>query len=242
LLLAVVLPCTGCGPLGRIIHPGSMPARELWRLTPTDSVYQRLTGGRPFLAPVDSAQVHATSTGGDVRQPVLPGTLAVTSYTTPGVYGDRGIVWRRGEAEYGEYDSREWAIPLGDMLAHLTAELAARGELSAEPPSFDPMTAGSQTWQWRATVRRFEEVDRGKEVSVSVHIEARIVRAADDSLVWSGAAAVDRPVVGSSILMRNVVAAMSDAAAEVIARLLADAERDLRRAPPAAAAPARARP
>ena len=50
------------------------------------------------------------------------GSVAVSRYVTPGLYGERGIVYRVGESGYATYLSREWAIPLGEMLGRRTAD------------------------------------------------------------------------------------------------------------------------
>lgn len=222
LLTALLLAALGCFRMGKL------PARELYRLAPPDSLVPRLA----LVATPRDSLARTGGGGGEVARPVLPGTLGVMTYVTPGLYGDRAIVYRIGETEYGAYPSREWALPLGEMLGHLTARIAAGTALVREAPVYDPPSPRARTYLWRATVREFEEVDRGRAVLASVRIDATLVRAADDSIVWAGTAARERPVAGST--MTAVVGALSLLAAETIAELLGDAERALAR--PAAAA------
>jgi uncharacterized lipoprotein YmbA len=198
---------------------GTLPARELYRLAPPDS----MVGG------ASASDTTATGGGaGAIVRPALEGTLAVMPYETPGLYGENGIVYRVGETEYGIYPSREWAIPLGDMLGHLTARMAGRTSLTRELPIFDPASPRSHAWLWRARVREFEEVNRGRELLVAVRLEATIVRARDDSVIWSGSAARERAVTDGAD-MPAVVRTLSAAAASAVGELLARAERDLAR-------------
>jgi ABC-type uncharacterized transport system auxiliary subunit len=207
---------------------GTIPAREMYRLTLPDSVgleVPRFDG-----APTGGG-------GGSIVRPVLDGTLGVVAYETPGLYGESSIVFRLGDGEYGAYPSREWALPLGDMLGHITARIAAGHGLTRDLPLYAPPSPRSQTYLWRARVREFEEVDRGKQVFVSVRIDASIVRTRDDSVVWSATAGRERPVVPGNE-MSAVVRTMSVAAASVLDELLDRAEQDLARPggarPPAA--------
>lgn len=227
-----------CGGIVRSIigGPDRLPARELYRLAPSDSLVARLAG---------PASRMPASTAGDgdtlARRPVLTGTLAIQRYTTPGLYGDRSIVFRIGETQYGAYPNREWALPLGDMLGHLTARLAAGTSLVRDAPVYDPPSRRAHTYVWRATVREFEEVDRDPSVLVAVRVEASLVRVADDSVMWSGARAAERAVPQPT--MPHIVGALSGLAAETIAELLAEAERSLARSgvPPVPARPSAVR-
>jgi hypothetical protein len=65
-------------------------------------------------------------------------------------------------------------------------------------------------------------------VSASVSLVARLVRVADDSVLWSGAAHEVEPVAQSRQI-DSVVAALSIAASRAIARLVDDAASTLRR-------------
>lgn len=205
---------------------GTLPARELYRLAASDSA----VGGEV------ASDSTARGGGGAVVRPVLDGPLAIMPYETPGLYGERGIVYRVGETEYGVYPSREWALPLGDMLGHLTARMAAGTTLSRDVPIYDPASPRAQAWLWRARVREFEEVNRGRELLVAVRIEATIVRARDDSVVWSGTTSRERPVTTGTD-MPSVVQTLSAAATSAIGELLARAERDLARPPASSARP-----
>jgi ABC-type uncharacterized transport system auxiliary subunit len=195
-LLGFVVPMSGCPFTGRV------PAREMYRLSLPD-----------------------TGAGGSAASAPLKGTLAILSYAAPGVYGEPGVVFRIGESEYGAYPNREWAVPLGEQLGVLTERILARNPLSTEPAVFDPPSKRSQTYMWRATIREFDEVDRGKQVFAAVRIDARLVRADDDSVLWSGTASAEREVPTQN--MAGIVQTMSVLAEQVVAELVDRAKRDL---------------
>jgi ABC-type uncharacterized transport system auxiliary subunit len=154
------------------------------------------------------------------------GALAVARYTTPGLYGQRGIVYRVGETGYAAYPSREWATPLGEMLGRRTADLLQEKPLLRGGALFDPPTRRAFTHRWRGTVREFEEIDRGSNVFVAVNLEASLVRVDDDSIVWSGAARVERPVPDGT--MEGIIAGLSAATDEVVFALLDSARVSIR--------------
>jgi ABC-type uncharacterized transport system auxiliary subunit len=190
-------------------HIGRLPARELYRL----SLPEPLSG--------DSAAVSAT----DGSPPPLAGTLGIAEYVTPGVYGDPLIVFRINDTEYGSYPSREWAVPLGDQLGVVTERVLTRIALTPERAVFDPPSRRAQTYIWRGTVREFEEVDRGSEVRAAVRIDLRIVRAEDDSILWSGSSRIER--AAQSPDMSGIVQTLSALADEVVTDLATRARREL---------------
>ena len=172
---------------------------------------------------VDTSSIPVVPVNGGLRP--LEGSLAIAPYETPGLYGERGLVFRIGSASYGAYPSREWAVPLSEMLGSLTESVLERSPISTEQAVYDPPSRRSHTYIWRATVREFEEVNIGSAVSVAVRLDVKLVRSADDSLVWSGSGRAERPV--SQPTMDNIVGALSDSAIEVIARLSREAIQEL---------------
>jgi ABC-type uncharacterized transport system auxiliary subunit len=192
-------------PLGCI--RGTIPARELYRIaaTPADTT-----------APSPSNGTRA-----------LPGSLGIAPYITAGIYAEPSIAYRIGDSEYGTYPSREWALPLSQMLGVLTEEMVRRHPLTTEDAIYSPPSLRSQTYLWRGRVRRFEEVDRGKVLSAAVWVDAAILRTSDDSVVWSGSAQRERVVAGST--MSDVVRMLSTLATESVEELVAEAARDLQR-------------
>jgi hypothetical protein len=77
-------------------------------------------------------------------------------------------------------------------------------------------------------VREFDEVDEPTSVSASVAVAAQLVRIADDSVVWAGAAR-ETQSVAESRKIESVVDALSAAASRAITRLADDAASALRR-------------
>ena len=135
-------------------------------------------------------------------------------------------MYRVGEAGYATYPSREWAIPLGEMLGRRTADLVQARPLVRGGALFDPPTRRAFTHLWRGTVREFEEIDRGSDVFVAVNLEASLIRVEDDSILWSGAARVERPVPDGT--MEGIVAELSAATDEVVFALLDSAKVSIR--------------
>lgn len=195
---------------------GSLPARELYRLRPV----------APEAGAPASADAGRPAPAKD--EPVL----RVEPYATPGVYAEPGIVYRVGDTRYGTYPTREWALPLGGMLATLTAGSVARlegGPQRVEDGAGAGRGPAGRGLVWRGVVREFEEVDRDKQVSAAVWLDARLVRAADDSVLWQGSARLERPVTPPT-QMAAVVDGLSDAAQRAVAQLVQEAAPALRRA------------
>ena len=216
-LIVACVGFTAACPLLRIFNQKPLPPRELYRLklADTTSAIQPVNGdGAP-----------------------IAGSIAIAPYETPGLYGESGIVFRVGQSSYGAYPSREWALPLGEMLGTMTESVFLRAPISTEQAVYDPPSRNSHRYTWHGTVREFEEVNVGQVVSVAVRIDVKFVRSADDSLLWSGSARADRPVSLPSDRMENVVNALSDAAIEVINRLGQQAAAELKGSAPSAAAP-----
>ncbi len=171
----------------------------------------------------------ATANGGTTAAgpPVLDGTLAVAPYVTRGIYDERGIVFRVDEYQLAQYASREWAMPLRDMLGELTEEALGISPLTAEAAEFDLGSARSRDYLWRGTVREFEEINRDREVLAAVHLEIEIIRTANDSVVWRGAERIERSVPPPTNSMDRVVETLSGLTGDVLSRLIARARSDL---------------
>jgi ABC-type uncharacterized transport system auxiliary subunit len=184
---------------------GKLPPREFYRLVPVE--------------------VPATNT--TVGKPPLTGSIFVASYKTPGIYGSGSIVYRVGEAAYGEYPSREWALPLGEMLGAMTEDVVRARGLTSGTVKFDSKDPRRDDYEWRASVRQFDEVDAPTSVSASVSLTAQLVRAADDSVIWSGSASATENV-RESRQMASVVSAMSVAAVRAVTQLVDEAAAALR--------------
>jgi uncharacterized lipoprotein YmbA len=184
---------------------GSIPPREFYRLQLPDSlIASRVTEPPSATAP-------------------LPGSLAVDAYRAPGLYGRSGIVYRLNGTEYNSYPQRDWAIPLSDQLGLMTQLVLRHAPLTRDGALFEPPNERSHTWLWRGTVREFEEVDRADgTVLAAVRLEASLIRAADDSVAWSGMVRLERPVDGKRS-MNAVVETLSAIALEAVATLVAEA-------------------
>ncbi|HUF27201.1 MAG TPA: ABC-type transport auxiliary lipoprotein family protein [Gemmatimonadaceae bacterium] len=214
-VLAAALALSG---VAACLPRGTLPSRELYRLRLPDT-----TAGGAMARLIDARRP---------PRPVLDGTIAIAPYRTSGLYSSPPIVFRIDEQQYGQYPTREWALPLSDMLAMTTDQLLLWRQLSEEPPLLDAPARLPQLHVWQGSVREFEEVNRGRDVFVSVALDARIVRTADEAIVWQGSARVEYPVPEGTMLA--IVQAMSDAAAEVVLRLVDDARATIERTAPTA--------
>jgi len=186
---------------------GKLPPREFYRLTVWDSVTAAQRGG---------------------PSPPLSGSIAIVAYDTPGIYGSGSVVYRVGASAYGVYPSREWAIPLGQMLGAMTESVMRRGAVTSGRVMFDPAVPRREQFEWRGTVREFDEVDEPSSVSVAVSLSAQIVRTADDSVIWA-AAIRETERVAEPRKIESVIGALSSTASRAVARLRDDAASTLRR-------------
>jgi ABC-type uncharacterized transport system auxiliary subunit len=152
----------------------------------------------------------------------LEGWLVVDPYVTPGLYAEPQIVYRIGETTYGAYPNREWALPLSTMLGSLTVEILRESDALAGRVTDDPAVLGPESLIWRGKVGEFEEVDRDEHVSVAVHLDAMLLRASDDSVLWRGSARLERPVTDPT--MPAIVDAFAALASDAITRLARQAE------------------
>jgi ABC-type uncharacterized transport system auxiliary subunit len=199
---------------------GSLPPRELYRIDQTPAA----SGS------ADTAATPSRSDGGASNGTANVASIVVRPYETPGVYSHPQIVYRVDAVQYGTYPHREWALPLGVMLAALTAEVLQR-ELAPGTTvrtSAGPAPAGG--FVWRGAVREFEEVDREQTVHAAVRLQAALVRAEDDSVLWQGEARLERPV-SPATSMSAVVEQLAAAAVGAVGVLARQASPVLHAAP-----------
>ena len=193
---------------------GTLPPIELYRLAATDT---------------SALETPVAMT----RGPLFVGSLAIAPYQTPGIYGERNVVYRIGDTQYGKYPSREWALPVAAMLGMITEEVLRHTPVSSGGALYDPPSYRSHDLVWRGLVRELEEVDRGKEVYAAVRLEVRVVRAVDDSLLWTGSARLERSVPHPT--MNAIVSTLSSLSTEVVQSLAEQAHAALTRSAASAA-------
>ena len=178
------------------IH-GKLPPREFYRLR---------------MPPLPDSITAYYRDGG--ASSLLVGGVAIVPYVASGIYGDGNVVYRIDDSEYGSYPNREWAVPVPTMLGLLTEDIFRARPLTRDPAVFDPPSPHAYAYVWRGLVRELEEVDRGNHVYAVVRLDARLVRAKDDSILWSGSARLERPVPAGT--MPAIVDALSQLATEAI--------------------------
>lgn len=194
-LVAVIVILT----LGGCIR-GRLPAREFYRLR---------------TAPLPDSLTAFYHDGG--ASTLALGSVAILPYVAPGVYGDGNIVFRIGDSEMGSYPNREWAVPVPTMLGIMTEDIFRARPLTRDPAIFNPPSAHAHDYVWHGLVRELEEVDKIGHVYAAVRFDARLVRAADDSVVWSGSARLERAVPAGT--MPAIVAMLSQLSTEAILQL-----------------------
>ena len=161
------------------------------------------------------------------RPPVLTGSLVIRPYVAQGIYDRPGIVYRVDDFQLSSYPNREWAIPLRDMLGAITEEALRSRSLTPETATFDARAARTSDYQWRGTVREFEEVNRARQVLAAVHLEVEIIRTANDSVIWKGSERIERAVPPPTNSMQRVVETLSALTADALTRLIDRARSDL---------------
>jgi hypothetical protein len=75
---------------------------------------------------------------------------------------------------------------------------------------------------WEGTVREFEEIDRPPRVYAAVRLDVRVVRNADNVVVWTGTVRREREVIDSQS-MPAIVRNLSLLAADAVMSLANDA-------------------
>jgi hypothetical protein len=118
------------------------------------------------------------------------------------------------------------------MLGMLTEDIFRARPMTRDPAVFDPPSPHAYSYVWRGLVRELEEVDRGTQVFAVVRLDARVVRARDDSILWSGSARAERLVPEGT--MPAIVEALSRLSTDVIVQMQDSARATLLR--PAASA------
>jgi ABC-type uncharacterized transport system auxiliary subunit len=194
---------------------GKLPAREYYRL--------RISQGADSLAALEADGMSAGR---------LAGGIAIVPYIAPGLYGDGNIVYRIDDSAYGSYPNREWAVPVPTMLGMLTEDIFRARPLTRDAAVFDPPSPHAFAYVWRGVIRELEELDRGNQVFAVVRLDARVIRARDDSILWSGSARRERLVPEGT--MPAIVESLSQLTTEVILQLQDSARVTLAR--PAASA------
>jgi hypothetical protein len=107
----------------------------------------------------------------------------------------------------------------------LTEDIFHARPLTRDPAVFDPPSPHSYDFVWHGLVREIEEVDRGGHVFAAVRFDARLVRARDDSVLWTGSARLERAVPQGT--MPAIVNALSQLATEAILQLQESARSSL---------------
>ncbi len=122
----------------------------------------------------------------------IPKTITVERFRANHVLLEDRILYRENENEVNYYEYERWTSPPVDLVSnYFTHHLKDSGAYASVTSSRD---ADKADYKLRGRVRRFEEVDRGKQVSAEVEVEAELFDNKTGLNVWRGEESCSRPV------------------------------------------------
>ncbi|MBZ5555267.1 MAG: ABC-type transport auxiliary lipoprotein family protein [Acidobacteriia bacterium] len=135
---------------------------------------------------VESPHVH--SNGGAV----ISKAIMVDRFRANRVLQEDRILYRENENEVNYYEYERWTSPPVDLVTnyfvHHLKDSAAYANVSGT------RDIERADYRLRGRVRRFEEVDRGKQVSAEVALEVELVDAKTGQGLWRGEEECSRPM------------------------------------------------
>ncbi len=146
----------------------------------------------------------------------IPRRIAVERFQASRLLSDDRILYRENESEVNYYEYQRWTAPPVDVV---TNYFSHRLKDSAVFSGVGSTHEGSNAdLILRGRVRHFEEVDRGKEVSVDVALEAEVIERRTGSTLWRSEEECTRPV--SIRTVASVVQGIQQCLDETASRLL----------------------
>lgn len=126
------------------------------------------------------------------RTPAVARHIMIQRFKADQVLLDDRIVYRENTNEVNFYEYQRWASPPSDLVTHYFIHRLNDAGTYARVSAYNEGAQSDYTLQGR--VHHFEEVDRGKEVFVSVALEAELIETKTRASVWRGEAGCERPV------------------------------------------------
>ena len=127
-----------------------------------------------------------------VRTPVIPRHIMIQRFKSDQVLLDDRIVYRENVNEVNFYEFQRWASPPADLVTDYFIHRLKDAGTYARVSAYNEGSQSDYTFQGR--IHHFEEVDRGKDVFVSVALEAELIDTKTRASVWRGEASCERPV------------------------------------------------
>jgi ABC-type uncharacterized transport system auxiliary subunit len=150
------------------------------------------------------------------RTPVIARHIMIQRFKADQVLLDDRIVYRENPNEVNFYEYQRWASPPADLVTHYFLHRLRDAGTYARVSAYNEGAQSDYTFQGR--VHHFEEVDRGKEVFVSVALEAELIETKTRASVWRGEASCERPVATRE--MSGIVSEIYECLNETATKLL----------------------
>ena len=124
--------------------------------------------------------------------PVVNRHLTVQRFRADNPLADDRILYRENPNELNFYEYHRWSSPPRDLVTDYFVHRLKDSGAYAGVASYKDGLSADYVLQGR--LHRFEEVDRGKEVSVLVAMELELLDAKTRASVWRGEAECTRPL------------------------------------------------
>lgn len=112
----------------------------------------------------------------------IPKRIAVERFHSSEVLVNDRILYREGDNEVNFYEYQRWTSPPVDLVTNYISHRLK--DSSAFTHVMTSRDIGKPDFLLRGRVRRFEEVDRGKQIAAEVALEADLVDAKTGLEVW----------------------------------------------------------
>lgn len=149
--------------------------------------------------------------------PSTPASLRIEPFRTTALLRQDRIVYRPSPVEVGFYEYHRWAEPPNETVTKALADQLTRRRVFQ---SVEISDSGESGYVLRGSIDRLQEVDYTGSVRVQVSISAELEDPVRRQVVWSSAASSECVVAKGDV--QAVVAAMSQASQQSIARLTTD--------------------
>ncbi|MBZ5535879.1 MAG: ABC-type transport auxiliary lipoprotein family protein [Acidobacteriia bacterium] len=135
---------------------------------------------------VESPHVHSSG------EAVISKVIMVDRFRANRVLQEDRILYRQNENEVNYYEYERWTSPPVDLVTnyflHHLKDSAAYANVSST------RDIEKADYKLRGRLRRFEEADRGKQVSAEVALEVELVDARTGQGLWRGEEECSRPI------------------------------------------------
>ena len=150
-----------------------------------------------------------------------PALLRIEPFRAAALLRQDRIVYRPSPVEVGYYEYHRWAEPPNESITRALADQLTRSRVFQSVEISDG--AEKTGYVLRGTIDRLQEVDYRGGVKAQVSVSVELEDAARQQIIWTGAASSEFAVAKGDV--QAVVAAMSEASEQSVARLTTDVAR-----------------